>query len=270
MSVSLVGFPGIKMPKFSAGESHVEIPLEVCKELITKINEGGYLVIKCEFHSDSDLFLIAFLKDAIRKALGKRKYSIHLNIPYFPYARQDRYTTLGSSFTLKIATDFINNLGFDRVAVKDPHSVVLSSLLNNMMVIDNDYTALKNLAGKLRSEGKGDSLVVVSPDIGAIKRSKNISELLGCRFAIMDKTRDPSTGQITKTEIYGNLEDGDQVIVVDDICDGGRTFIELAKTIRQQTNATFHLFVTFGIFSKGKDVLYEHFETVEAEHEYWK
>lgn len=269
MSVELVGYPSIKMPKFSAGESHVEIDdKDEIKRLVSWTNEGGSLIIRCEFTCDSDLFLIAFLADAVRKLHKAAKIS--LAIPYFPYARQDRYTTPGSSFTLKFVTDFINNLNFECVRVKDPHSVVLPTLLNNCAIIPNNYNALNLVVDKLRAEGKGDNLVVVSPDIGAIKRSKNIAELLGCRFAIMDKTRDPSTGKITKTEIYGNLEEGDQVIVVDDICDGGRTFIELAKTIRQTTNATFHLFVTFGIFSKGKDVLYEQFETVEAEHEYWK
>lgn len=269
MSVELVGYPKVKMPKFSAGESHVQIDdKDELKRLDSEVNQGVILVIKCEFTCDSDLFLIAFLADAVRKVHKAAK--IILSIPYFPYARQDRYTTPGSSFTLKFVADFINNLNFERVRVKDPHSVVLPTLLNNCVISPNNYIALNRVVDKLRAEGKADNLVVVSPDIGAIKRSKNISELLGCRFAIMDKTRDPSTGQITKTEIYGDLKDGDQVIVVDDICDGGRTFIELAKTIRETTNATFHLFVTFGIFSKGKDVLYEQFETVEAEHEFWK
>lgn len=267
MSVELVGYPSIKLLKFSAGESHVQI--DDIRKLFQDVNSSGKnFVIKCEFTSDSDLFLIAFLADAIRNVHKNAK--IALDIPYFPYARQDRYTAPGSSFTLKFVTEFINNLNFVYVSVKDPHSVVLPTLLNNCSVVPNNYTALKKTVEKLRNEGKGDNLVVISPDIGAIKRSKNIAELLGCRFAIMDKTRDPSTGKITKTEIYGKLEDGDQVIVVDDICDGGRTFIELAKTIRDKTNATFHLFVTFGIFSKGKDVLFEQFETVEAEHEFWK
>jgi ribose-phosphate pyrophosphokinase len=261
MSVTLVGYPDIKIINFSAGEGHVELS----KEAIHNIkSDYGPTLIRCDYTSDSDLFHVAFLVDAIREV--KSSPRIHLLIPYFPYARQDRVTTYGSAFSLKVATRFINSLKLDKVFIQDPHSVVLPTLLDNHEILTNRYDVIDKL---VRGNVNRDKFVVVAPDAGAVKRSKFIAEKFDLRFAIADKKRDPSTGKILSTEIFGKLQDGDHIIVVDDICDGGRTFIELAKSIRKENDVSMHLFVTFGIFSKGKGVLYEHFETVEAEYEFW-
>ena len=66
-----------------------------------------------------------------------------------------------------------------------------------------------------------------------------------------DKSRDTLTGEITSTEVYTTAErlDGATVLIIDDICAGGRTFIELAKSIKAiQPNVTIHLYVTHGFF----------------------
>ena len=262
MSVVIVGYPDTKIINFSAGEGHAEL----CKDSIAYLlsRHKPILYINCQFDTDSDLFKIAFLVDAARKV--NKNVVIILTIPYFPYARQDRYTTIGSSFSLKVVTDFINSLEIDRVEIKDPHSVVLPTLLQNCKIVDSNYDKIDDLVrGSLRRE----KFIVVSPDAGAVKRSKAIADKFQLRFAVADKKRDPATGKILSTEIFGKIENRDSIIVVDDICDGGRTFIELAKSIREEKEVTLHLFVTFGIFSKGKGVLYDHFETVEAEHEFW-
>lgn len=262
MSVNIVEFPETKIMNFSAGEGHVEL----CKEAIKFLTyrHKPWININCDFDNDGDLFKIAFLVNAAR-GINKNTHVI-LKIPYFPYARQDRFTTLGSAFSLKVVADFINSLGINKVLIKDPHSVVVTTILNNCEIISSDYSKIDDL---VRSNPFREKFIVVSPDAGAVKRSKAIAEKFDLRFAIADKKRNPATGQILSTEIFGKIEAGDQIIVVDDICDGGRTFIELAKSIRKENYVTMHLFVTFGIFSKGKDVLYEHFETVSAEHEYW-
>ena len=67
-----------------------------------------------------------------------------------------------------------------------------------------------------------------------------------------------ATGAISETRIYGDVS-GRDCLIVDDICDGGRTFIELAKEIRKQTNLPIYLIVTHGIFSAGFEQLNEYF-----------
>lgn len=266
MTVSIVGFE-TKTSKFPGGELHFEIvnPREAFKNF--KTSGFTQVIIKCDFNNNDDLFLIAMAADAARK-LFKPNLMV-LNIPYFPYARQDRYTALGTSFSLKIATDFINSIKFDSVVIADAHSVVLPTLLNNVWETNfyegNVGKYLDNLSDEERKR-----VVVLSPDAGAVKRSKRVAEIFNLEFAIADKKREPSTGKILSTNIYGNIKDDSIVVIVDDICDGGRTFTELAKTLKTSYNSLrINLFVTFGIFSKGMSV-FEDFETVYALHKFWE
>lgn len=71
-----------------------------------------------------------------------------------------------------------------------------------------------------------------------------------------EKVRDQSTGRITSYEVVGNPK-GKRVLIVDDICDGGATFITLAKALLGQGATEVHLFVSHGIFSKGTRVLFD-------------
>jgi len=80
------------------------------------------------------------------------------------------------------------------------------------------------------------------------------------------KVRNLKTGEIIKTEVLGNVE-GKNVLIADDICDGGRTFIELAKVLKNEGALEVSLFITHGIFSKGLDVftgLIEHIYTTDS------
>ena len=65
------------------------------------------------------------------------------------------------------------------------------------------------------------------------------------------KHRDVATGDITSTEIYCNNLHGKNVVIVDDLIDGGRTYIELAKVLKKKNAGRIDLIVTHGIFSKG-------------------
>jgi len=49
---------------------------------------------------------------------------------------------------------------------------------------------------------------------------------------------------------------------VDDICDGGGTFIGLAKALKQKNAGNLYLAVSHGIFSKGFNELNKHFTKI--------
>ena len=119
---------------------------------------------------------------------------------------------------------------------------------------------------KLNAENKLYKFDLISPDAGALKKIYNLQTFVGqnrCdNIRIGMKHRDTETGQITGTSV-----DGQPLrtigVVVDDICDGGRTFIELAKTIRKDY-AKLILCVTHGIFSKGLEPLFEWYDEVHT------
>lgn len=108
-------------------------------------------------------------------------------------------------------------------------------------------------------------LAVVSPDAGAEKKAKEVGKQVKADVFAASKVRDTMTGQIISTEIRGDVK-GRNLIIIDDICDGGATFTELAKKLKEKGANDIYLYVTHGIFSKGLDVLKEHFKHVYCYH----
>lgn len=207
--------------------------------------------ILARIQSSQDLIELAMLKDAVERVVTT---PTNLIMPYVPYGRQDRVCDKGESFSLKVLCNFINSLKFDKITVLDPHSEVTSALLDRVKVITQFDIINKNLELAKRLS----SCVLVSPDAGANKKTFEIAKFLGhINFVRADKLRDLTNGNIKETIVYTDSFNGADVACIDDICDGGRTFIELAKVCKAKGCGKFVLYVTHGIFSKGTQVLFD-------------
>lgn len=194
--------------------------------------------------SDNIIELL-LLVDALRRRYPHE--SISLVIPYLPYARQDRAMNSGESLSLRVMCDLINGLNFKSVTVWDVHSDVALALLNN---VTNIYPS--KFISKIPVSHR--STILVAPDAGALKKVSSIAISLGYDMVRADKTRSVVDGSITGTVVYcDGLVNNRDFLIVDDICDGGRTFTELAKELRKHTTGKVLLYVTHGIFSKGFD-----------------
>ncbi len=210
-------------------------------------------------NSFKDIELIICANQAL-KELGAK--NVELYVPYFLGARSDRKFEKGQTNYLKnVICPIINSQGFSKVIVMDPHSDVLEACLTNYMKIDN--FRLVNFA---LSDIGGDSsqIAIVSPDGGALKKIYDVAKEFDITNVVTaSKVRDIKTGNIIRTQLPTmNLEGIEHLIVIDDICDGGRTFIELAKAIKEITEIPIYLIVTHGIFSAGFDELEKYFETI--------
>jgi ribose-phosphate pyrophosphokinase len=120
-------------------------------------------------------------------------------------------------------------------------------------------------------DGAKDRICLVSPDGGALKKIYDVAEHFGIpKIITAMKHRDITTGKITHTEVPTLDQHNDiKYVIVDDICDGGRTFVELAKTIHiSRPSAEIYLVVTHGIFSQGIAPLAEHFEAIFCTNSY--
>jgi ribose-phosphate pyrophosphokinase len=107
---------------------------------------------------------------------------------------------------------------------------------------------------------KNNNFYLISPDAGSNKKIYDLAKSIGYTNEIIrcDKLRDIPTGQIIETIVYKDDLDGKDAIIVDDICDGGKTFIELAKVLKQKNVGKIYLVVTHGIFSNGFEGLAEY------------
>ncbi|UIW10485.1 ribose-phosphate pyrophosphokinase [Aeromonas phage BUCT695] len=178
--------------------------------------------------------------------------AIRLVMPYLPYARQDRHMVIHDSFDLKIFCQMINALNLIRVVVCDTHSNVSDALLNNVTVIQQSQLFAASAAS--------DNVeVICAPDMGALKKARACAKAVGCkRIVVLDKVRNPENGEITGMAVIQGGEHiaNARITIVDDICDGGRTFIGANELLRANGAREVHLHVTHGLFSQGIEALH--------------
>jgi ribose-phosphate pyrophosphokinase len=214
--------------------------------------------IRTRFNSFKDLELIICATKALRNLKIKE---IHLYIPYILGGRSDRkFQDGGTSYMRDIISPIINQQEYESVTVLDPHSDIIEGVIKNIETMSN-VGFVKYAVTNIGS----DDFILVSPDAGALKKIYNVAEKIGAEnITIGAKHREISTGKILSTEVH--VADSDlvrDVFIIDDICDGGRTFIELSKTLRREGSTGNHyLIVTHGIFSAGYEELSKHFTKI--------
>ncbi len=187
-----------------------------------------------------------------------------LILPFVPGARQDRLNDSGDClFTVKSVAKEINARNFPRVTIVDPHSEVAPALIERCSVIH---------AADCIVVPPGKYAAVISPDAGAEKRAGAVARKLGVPLIHAWKARNVSSGAIDgfgydSVAVSCLSDDGRsrmrRLLIVDDICDGGGTFVGLAEAIKRGSeNVDLHLWTTHGIFSKGVDPLRAHYSHI--------
>lgn len=235
---------------------------------------GSPILIKSRLNSFLDLELIICSVASLR-GIGVDK--IHLNVPYFEGSRSDRKFEEGSNNYLKdVICPIINSLKLDSVTVLDPHSDCLEMGLNNFVKESNKKVVAMAFAYLKESMERYDDflkrIVLISPDAGASKKIFKLAELFNYKGDVITCSKDRDTeGKLTKTIVPGFNTDHNNMdlIIIDDICDGGATFINIAKVIRKGAfKGKLHLIVTHGIFSKGFQELKQYFDHVYCSNSY--
>ena len=242
----------IKKSTFPAGETMISI--QDSKAYVPDQPLAG--MIHFNFESNGELIDLLLLTDAIRRFY--RGIRLSLRMAYVPYARQDRVCNDGESLSIKVITDLINSQNYHSVTIYNAHSDVTPALINNV------YNAsLVTLASNLDAFCYQYKTVLVSPDAGANKKVFDFAMKKGYNDVVRaDKTRDVATGKITGTVVYSEHVGDKDFLILDDICDGGYTFLKLAEELRKLTTGKIYLYVTHGIFSKGYEELTKHFDTI--------
>lgn len=226
---------GIEFESFnfpSGCEAHIKLKQSVEEKAL----------ITCRVHNSNDVMLLLLATDALKRAGAK---DISLFIPYLPYARQDRKMVKGEPLSLKVFAMMLNNQGYSKVSVYDVHSEVALALIDNSEGITNHSFVKEVLKDKMDYR-------IVSPDAGAFKKIFSLCQSLSYTDEIIcaNKVRDVSNGNIISTTVYGEVTDY-HCYIVDDICDGGGTFVLLADALLNKGARSVSLIVSHGIFSKG-------------------
>lgn len=227
--------------------------------------------INTRLNSFKDLELLICATQALRNLTNRE---IVLYVPYFLGSRSDRkFAEGGVNYLKQVICPIINSLNFESVCVLDPHSDVLEACLNNYEKVDNHMLvkyALEDL-GAFETSDTLNRFCLVSPDAGAYKKIFDVAQKSGIQKVITaTKVRDLKTGKIHHTEVPTLDQHNDiKYVIVDDICDGGRTFVEIAKAMKDsRPSAKIYLVVTHGIFSAGYDQIGDYFDQVYTTNSY--
>lgn len=254
---------GYEISKFPDGQQSIKIVEKVYDTFDRLKSQADSITIKSRLNTFQDLELIICANQAL-KEIGVK--SVKLYIPYCIGGRSDRkFGDGGFNYIKTVIAPIINSQNFDEVTIMDPHSDVLEACINNFKK-ERNFRLMLNAMADIGTANSPNDICLVSPDAGAYKKVFEVAKWFGVKEIITaSKVRDLDTGNILKTEVPSleNYNDDMKYVIVDDICDGGRTFVELAKVIKEQRpTAKLYLVVTHGIFSAGYTQLGEYFEKI--------
>jgi ribose-phosphate pyrophosphokinase len=216
---------------------------------IKNIKDGDEVNVVCALTDANAVLQLLQLSNALQHAFAKKKTLV---IPYLMAARYDRLMVTGDSVDLQVIAQLINSCQFEKVILFDAHSDVSSMLINNSINITNEAMV---------KAYQQENAVLICPDAGAAKKiskyfewNKNLTDIVYC-----NKSRDLATGKLTLQVLEPEKCIDRNCVIIDDICDGGGTFLAIADQIKPKHLS---LVVSHGIFSKGFDKLQEKFHEI--------
>lgn len=233
---------------FPDGQPHVKVK---------GVTPYSRVKVVCSITDTIKLIQLLEVSDAIKRLKG---ITHRLVVPYLMGARYDREMIPGSgeSVDLHVITKLINSMEFEEVYLYDVHSPVSTQLIKHSVNLPNRSLVMQYAQ---------PDAVLICPDKGAKSRipdyiiwNKKLTDIVYC-----EKTRDMSNGNITLTVLEPEKCKGRNCVIIDDLCDGGGTFLSIAAQIDP---AHLTLIVTHGIFSRGFELLEKYFNEIIVSNSY--
>lgn len=231
--------------KVFTGNANKDLTLKICEELglpvgssiVSTFSDGEISVNINETVRGCDVYVIQstcspvnnnlmellILIDALKRASAGR---INAVIPYYGYARQDRKAKARDPITSKLVADILTSAGADRVISMDLHAAQIQGYFN--IPVDH-LKAVPILANHFKNM-VNDDYVIVSPDIGGVRRARNFASILDLPIAIIEKRR-PKANVSEVMNVIGDIE-GKNVIIVDDIIDTAGSMAKAAQVLK--------------------------------------
>ncbi len=206
----------IEIKNFADGEIYVKIGKKVRGDDI-------YIIQSLVGPVNDNLMQMLIIIDALKRASAKR---INLICPYLCYSRQDRKVTSREPITAKLVADLITKAGADRLITVDLHTEQIQGFYD----IPVDHFVGYPLFAKQIKKLNYQDIVVVSPDIGGVKRANKLADLLGAPLAIIDKVR-KQHNEAEVAHLVGDVKDK-TAIIIDDIIDTGGSIAAAANVLK--------------------------------------
>jgi ribose-phosphate pyrophosphokinase len=199
--------------------------------------KNEHVVIVQTTYPDPNLVELFLLQNAADEAGAKK---ITVVIPYYGYARQDTLFQEGEAISAKAIAGLIS-LNADKVITVDPHK---EHILDFFSTSAQSCTAVPEIANYFKQKNLD---LILAPDKGALNRAKQASNIIGCDFDYMEKTRIDGTTVEIKPK---NLDvQNKNVGIIDDIISTGGTMAKSIKELKTQGAKKVYVSCTHGLFA---------------------
>jgi len=220
---------------FANGERRVRVEDDV---------RGQDVIILQSFSNPADQQIIEFLllTDALERMGAK---SVEAVIPWMGYSLQDKVFLPGEPISAKVVADIESNSFVRRVVLIDLHNTSIPAFFS---VPTTHISAEQLMVDYVKTHLDLEQTVVVSPDFGGLKRSREFAKQLDIELLNINKHRDNKTGVVTVVSLKGSVKNK-QVILFDDIIVSGSTAIETAEFLKKQGANQIYFLATHGLFA---------------------
>lgn len=225
----------IELGKFSDGEIDVWVQDNVNNSNVFILQSNSYPV-------NDNIIELSLIADAVRRSGAHQITAI---IPYFGYSRKEKQTRPGEPISAKVVADLIISTGINKVICLDLHADAIVGFFDVPVIY---LSGLEVLAQRLKKE-KYVSPVVISPDVGGVRRARNFASLLNVPLAVMEKHRFSEVRDKMEVLSMSGEVSGDTAIIIDDVISTGGTIIESAKALREKGVKKIIVCATHGVFA---------------------
>ncbi len=234
--------------------AYLELPLTDCtvkrfadKEIFVEIHENVrgedvFVVQSTSFPANDNLMELLILIDALRRSSARRITAV---IPYFGYARQDRKSAPRTPISAKLVANIISEAGANRVLTLDLHAAQIQGFFD---IPTDNLSSTPVIVRDIRQNYDTSNTVIVSPDVGGVRRARDVAGRLGASLAIVDKRR-PKAGVSEVMNIIGDVA-GHDCILIDDIVDSGGTLVNAAEALLNAGARNVSAYITHGVLSE--------------------
>ena len=221
---------------FSDGELRVEIEENVR-------GHDTFIIQSTCSPTNKNVMEIMLIADALKRSSASRITAV---VPYYGYARQDRRVRSARvPISAKVVADMFASVGIDRVLTIDLHSETIQGFFD--MPADNVY-ATKLMIDDIKENNQRAEVIVVSPDVGGVVRSRALAKYLDdTDLAIIDKRR-AAANESEVMNIIGEI-DGKVCIVPDDIVDTAGTLCNAASALKSKGAKAVKAYITHPVLS---------------------
>ena len=221
--------------KFANGETYVNIMEDMRNRDVYLMPVIGRAV--------NDNLMETFLKADAAKRMGANR--VVAVMPNFPYGRQERKTQFGEPISARLNLSLLHASGVDEVIATDIHAAALQGFARQMKL--TDLSSLDEMVAYFKGKLFPEKLVVVSPDLGGVKRADKFAKALDCEKAIIYKNR--TAHNVAKAEsLLGEVE-GRDCIIYDDIIDTAGTITEAARMLKDNGADRIYIAASHGLFN---------------------